>query len=80
MRVSSLIWRKKLMDSISGNLGYAIILAVKGGRMATQQPLQFGAYRLDGANGPLWRHTRRVKLPPKAVAVLWCLATSAGSS
>lgn len=46
--------------------------------MATQPPLQFGPYRLDGANGPLWRHTQLVKLPPKATAVLWCLVSQAG--
>ena len=46
--------------------------------MAAQQFLQFGPYRLDGANGQLWRHTHRVKLPPKAMAVLWCLVRQAG--
>ena len=46
--------------------------------MPSQQLLRFGPYRLEGANGQLWRHTQVVKLPPKAAAVLWCLATQAG--
>ena len=46
--------------------------------MPSQQLLRFGPYRLAGASGQLWRHKQVVKLPPKAVAVLWCLATQAG--
>jgi DNA-binding winged helix-turn-helix (wHTH) protein len=46
--------------------------------MAAQHLVQFGPYRLDGASGLLWHHTQMVKLPPKAVAVLWCLVTQAG--
>src|SRR5262245_52783561 len=46
--------------------------------MPSQQFLRFGPYRLESAHGQLWRHTHMVKLPPKAVAVLWCLATQAG--
>jgi DNA-binding winged helix-turn-helix (wHTH) protein len=40
--------------------------------------LRFEPYRLEGASGQLWRHTQVVKLPPKAAAVLWCLAMQAG--
>jgi predicted ATPase/DNA-binding winged helix-turn-helix (wHTH) protein len=46
--------------------------------MSLQQFLHFGPYWLEGASGQLWRHKQVVKLPPKAVAVLWCLATQAG--
>lgn len=40
--------------------------------------LQFGPYRLDGADGQLCRHGQVVHLPPKALAVLWQLANQAG--
>src|SRR5262245_22792976 len=46
--------------------------------MPLQHLVRFGPYRLDGASGQLWRHTQSVKLPPKAAAVLWSLATQAG--
>ena len=46
--------------------------------MPLQQLLRFGPYQLEGANGQLWCHTQVVRLPPKAAAVLWCLATQAG--
>jgi DNA-binding winged helix-turn-helix (wHTH) protein len=41
-------------------------------------PLHFGTYRLEGPTGPLWRHNEMVALPPKALAVLWLLASQAG--
>ena len=46
--------------------------------MPPEPPLSFGAYRLVGPHGPLWCGTEVVPLPPKALAVLWQLATQAG--
>jgi DNA-binding winged helix-turn-helix (wHTH) protein/predicted ATPase len=46
--------------------------------MPAQPLLRFGVYRLDGTRGQLWRHDAMVHLPPKALAVLWCLARQAG--
>src|SRR5262249_46892608 len=40
--------------------------------------LRFGPYRLVGPQGPLFRDRHEVKLPPKALAVLWELARQAG--
>src|SRR5215510_15711277 len=46
--------------------------------MPPEPPLNFGAYRLVGPHGPLWCGAQVVPLPPKALAVLWQLATQAG--
>ena len=46
--------------------------------MPPEPPLSFGAYRLVGPHGPLWCGAQVVPLPPKALAVLWQLATQAG--
>ena len=47
--------------------------------MGPESPtLSFGPYRLVGPQGPLWHDTQEVKLPPKALAVLWLLACQAG--
>ena len=46
--------------------------------MPSQSIFHFGPYRLDGFDGQLWRHHEMVKLTPKAIAVLWCLAEQAG--
>jgi predicted ATPase/DNA-binding winged helix-turn-helix (wHTH) protein len=46
--------------------------------MPARPLLQFGAYRLDGSQGQLLRHDAVLHLPPKALAVLWCLASQAG--
>ena len=46
--------------------------------MPPDLPLHFGPYRLDGPQGPLWHHAELVALPPKALAVLWLLASQAG--
>jgi predicted ATPase/DNA-binding winged helix-turn-helix (wHTH) protein len=46
--------------------------------MPPEQALQFGPYRLVGPHGPLWCDAQVVPLPPKALAVLWRLATQAG--
>ena len=40
--------------------------------------LHFGPYRLEGPQGPLWHHAEIVAVPPKALAVLWLLASQAG--
>jgi DNA-binding winged helix-turn-helix (wHTH) protein len=40
--------------------------------------LCFGGYRLIGPHGPLWQGSQVVPLPPKALAVLWLLASQAG--
>jgi DNA-binding winged helix-turn-helix (wHTH) protein len=40
--------------------------------------LSFGPYRLEGRQGLLRRGDRVIALPPKATAVLWCLALQAG--
>jgi DNA-binding winged helix-turn-helix (wHTH) protein len=54
-------------------------LAGKKGKLAAPQHLvRFGPYRFDEAIGQLWCHTQVVRLPPKAVAVLWCLVSQAG--
>jgi adenylate cyclase len=47
-------------------------------RPMLSHPLRFGPFRLDGREGLLWRRNRVVPLPPKATAVLWCLASQAG--
>lgn len=41
-------------------------------------PVQFGAFRLQGPNGPLLRGRDDIKLQPKALAVLWMLVQQAG--
>lgn len=41
-------------------------------------PLHFGPYRLVGPRGPLFRGNQRIKLKPKALAVLWELTRQAG--
>src|SRR5262247_3327144 len=46
--------------------------------MPLEQALRFGPYRLAGPHGPLWCGAQVVPLPPKALAVLWQLATQAG--
>jgi len=46
--------------------------------MPPEQALRFGPYRLAGPHGPLWCDAQVVPLPPKALAVLWQLATQAG--
>src|SRR5262245_47726948 len=46
--------------------------------MPPDAPLCFGPYALAGPQGPLWRATQVVPLPPKALAVLWLLASQAG--
>jgi predicted ATPase/DNA-binding winged helix-turn-helix (wHTH) protein len=46
--------------------------------MLAQPSLWFRPYRLDGAGGQLWHHAAMVHLSPKALAVLWCLASQAG--
>src|SRR5262245_17083424 len=46
--------------------------------MPPEQALGFGPYRLAGPHGPLWCDTQVVRLPPKALAVLWRLVTQAG--
>jgi hypothetical protein len=46
--------------------------------MVLPQGLCFGPYRLTGPQGQLWYRQTVLALPPKAVAVLWCLATRAG--
>ncbi len=46
--------------------------------MAEAQSVQFGAYRLAGPHGPLWRAEHEIPLPPKALAVLWQLMSKAG--
>lgn len=46
--------------------------------MAEISALYFGPYRLAGPHGPFFRDSQEVKLPPKALAVLWELARQAG--
>jgi DNA-binding winged helix-turn-helix (wHTH) protein len=46
--------------------------------MPPEPTLSFGAYRLAGPHGPLWCGAQVVPLPPKALAVLWRLASQAG--
>ncbi|HSF32438.1 MAG TPA: AAA family ATPase [Candidatus Tectomicrobia bacterium] len=46
--------------------------------MPPEPPLCFGPYRLAGPHGPLWCGAQVVPLPPKALAVLWRLASQAG--
>jgi predicted ATPase/DNA-binding winged helix-turn-helix (wHTH) protein len=50
--------------------------------MAPRRPdlsaISFGSYRLEGPDGLLWRRNRVVALSPKAVAILWHLASQAG--
>ena len=46
--------------------------------MPPEAPLRFGAYQLAGPRGPLVRDAQVVPLPPKALAVLWLLASQAG--
>ena len=46
--------------------------------MPPNLPLHFESYRLDGPSGPLWHHSELVAVPPKALAVLWQLASQAG--
>ena len=47
--------------------------------MPPDVPLHFGPYTLAGPQGPLWRAAEVVPLPPKALAVLWRLASQAVS-
>src|SRR5262245_12117870 len=46
--------------------------------MPSDMPLHFGPYTLGGPQGPLFREAQMVPLPPKALAVLWRLASQAG--
>jgi DNA-binding winged helix-turn-helix (wHTH) protein len=46
--------------------------------MSPEVALCFGRYRLAGPHGPLWQEAQVVPLPPKALAVLWLLASRAG--
>ena len=46
--------------------------------MQTEQGMSFGPYHLVGPRGPLFRKSRVVNLPPKALAVLWELVSRAG--
>jgi DNA-binding winged helix-turn-helix (wHTH) protein/tetratricopeptide (TPR) repeat protein len=46
--------------------------------MSNDCSMRFAAYTLAGPNGPLLDGDRVVHLPPKALAVLWLLATHAG--
>jgi DNA-binding winged helix-turn-helix (wHTH) protein len=46
--------------------------------MPPEEALSFGAYRLTGPHGPLWCGSQVVPVPPKALAVLWLLASQAG--
>jgi predicted ATPase/DNA-binding winged helix-turn-helix (wHTH) protein len=46
--------------------------------MPPEEALSFGAYRLAGPHGPLWCGSQVVPVPPKALAVLWLLASQAG--
>lgn len=47
--------------------------------MTIQQQVCFGAYRLVWPDGQLWCRSEVVHLPPKALAVLWELASQAGN-
>ena len=47
-------------------------------KIQTEPALTFGPYRLEGPHGPLAQRSQIVNLPPKALAVLWALATQAG--
>jgi DNA-binding winged helix-turn-helix (wHTH) protein len=40
--------------------------------------LHFGRYRLAGLHGPLYVHDGKVRLPPKALALLWLLVSQGG--
>ena len=46
--------------------------------MSPDAALCFGRYRLAGPSGPLWHEAQVVPVPPKALAVLWLLASQAG--
>jgi predicted ATPase/DNA-binding winged helix-turn-helix (wHTH) protein len=46
--------------------------------MPAEQTLSFGAYLLGGPRGPLWCGAQVVPVPPKALAILWLLASQAG--
>ena len=46
--------------------------------MSPDAALYFGRYRLAGPYGPLWHEAQVVPVPPKALAVLWLLASQAG--
>src|SRR5215831_7898485 len=52
--------------------------AERSSRMPHVQAQCFGPYRLAGPQGPLWRGTAVVPVPPKALAVLWMLVGHAG--
>jgi DNA-binding winged helix-turn-helix (wHTH) protein/tetratricopeptide (TPR) repeat protein len=47
--------------------------------METAHGVSFGPYRLAGPHGPLLRRSQEVKIPPKALAVLWMLVRRAGA-
>ena len=47
--------------------------------METAQGVSFGPYRLAGPHGPLLRRSQEVRIPPKALAVLWALVRRAGA-
>jgi hypothetical protein len=57
MGVSPLIWRKKLMDSISGNLGYLpkFSLELASGALGRQPAMGQDKKRLDTGWDPLYR-------------------------
>ena len=46
--------------------------------MKSSQGLTFGPYWLEGAKGQLFRHKQLLDLSPKAISVLWELASRAG--
>jgi hypothetical protein len=46
--------------------------------MPPEPTLRFGPYQLAGPHGPLWCDGEVVPRPPKALAVLWRLASQAG--
>ena len=46
--------------------------------MEAAQILTFGPYRLASAQGPLWQDGHVVPLQPKALGLLWLLATRVG--
>jgi DNA-binding winged helix-turn-helix (wHTH) protein len=47
-------------------------------KLEPDQPLRFGLYVVTGVNGQVLRRDRPLALSPKAVAVLWVLASRAG--
>jgi DNA-binding winged helix-turn-helix (wHTH) protein len=62
------------MDKVGGRVAWSL----QGRNMEEDQGVSFGLYQLAGPHGPLTRRSLLVKLPPKAVAVLWALISRAG--